>query len=321
MAPPQSTVQRGRMPRQRRIHLPNAAFHITARTQNGAAYFTPDIRTLIATDIEEAASNQRHTLLAHVIMPNHFHIVLKQGDAPLGWMMQRIMQRTVVHVRRVHRGEGHVFGRPYWACVCSSPAYVRRAIVYAHLNPVKASLCANAGDYSWSSHRYYTEGNRRSFAAEGLMLFADKSLRGDDVRRNYIHFIDFCNFQRANRVPGDWLLPEGPERMKIPSAAHGDTYWAAHYSAFAETTSFTRVNIDVTRPAVSILSRIDANVTLDMIRNVNRSGALAGIRRQLVEGLVVHGCRTTAISRCLGMSGPLVSRIKKDMGPRAISSQ
>lgn len=302
------------MPRQRRLHLPNSGFHITARTQNGARYFTPEIRTLISADIKEAVPTYRHTLLAYVVMPNHFHIVLKQGDAPLGWVMQRIMQRAVVHVRRVHAGEGHVFGRPYWSCACANPAYLRRAIVYTHLNPVKAGLCDVALDYPWSSHRdYLAESRTNSFPDEGRMLFAHESANRDDAMRNYIRFIDFCNFQRANRVPGDWLLPEGPQRIHIPEAHHGDTHWASSYSAFAETTSFTRINIDVARPAAGLLSRIDPDVTLEMIRAAGRSTMLSAIRRQLIEGLIIHGCRTTAISRCLGTSASLVSRVAASM--------
>src|SRR5687768_11846369 len=136
------------MPRKRRIHLPHAGFHITARTQDGAKHFVPDMRSDIVQDIEEATSSFGHTLLAQVVMPNHFHIVLRQGETPIGWLMQRIMQRTVMRVRRQHGGEGHVFGRPYWLCVCASAAYLRRAIVYTHMNPCKAGFCEHPSDYA-----------------------------------------------------------------------------------------------------------------------------------------------------------------------------
>jgi REP element-mobilizing transposase RayT len=323
MAPPQSQVQRGGMSRQRRLYLPNAGFHITARTQNGAQYFTPAIRTNIADDIADAVPSFGHTLLACVVMPNHFHIVLKQGHSPLGWLMQRIMQRAVVHVRRVHEGEGHVFGRPYWSCVCTNPAYLRRAIVYTHMNPVKAGLCEAAADYAWSTHQAYlslenTGSFRNSDLREGLVLFADTSLEFSEQRRSYMRFIDFCILQRANRIPGDWLLPEGPERIQIPSASHGDTYWAAKYSAFAETTSFTRVNIDVERPASAMLSRIAPDVTLKMIRFAGRSRTAGKIRQQLIGALLVYGCRTTAIARFLLVSPSLVSKVGREMRVSAI---
>ena len=314
------------MPRQRRLHLPNAGFHITARTQNGALFFTPAIRTSIARDIVDAVPSFGHILLAYAVMPNHVHLVVKQGHTPLGWVMQRIMQRAVAHVRRTHGGEGHVFGRPYWSGTCKNPAYLRRAIVYTHLNPVKAGFCEDAADYPWSSHVRYVEFDdpdpaKHPLPWEGLVLFADRSLEVRELKRSYTRFVDFCNAQRANRIPGDWLLPEGPQRTLIPDTAHGDTYWAANYSAFAESESFTRANVDVARPAATLLSRIDADVTLDEVRFAGRSKALGKIRQQLIEGLLVFGCRTTAIARYLAVSPSFVSKVRRQMQLSAVRAQ
>jgi REP element-mobilizing transposase RayT len=302
------------MPRNRRLHLPRAGFHITARTQGGAKYFCPEMRAAIADDIDQAMLSFGHTLLAYVVMPNHFHIVIKQGDSPLAWVMQRIMQRTVLRVRRAHHGEGHVFGRPYWAAVCKNPGYLRRAIVYTHMNPCKAELCETVADYPWSSHRNYLAGAReavprQSGVYEGIMLFADASAERIDAVRNYQRFIDHCVAQRANRIPGDWLLPDGPDRHLLPSAAQGDTHWFTNYSTFNEAQSFTRMNVDVSHVATSLLSRIDPNLELDDVRMAGRSRTMGKVRRQLIEGLLVHGCRCVSISRCLRVSPSLVSSV------------
>jgi REP element-mobilizing transposase RayT len=280
------------------------------------------MRAAIASDVEQAALTFGHKLLAYIVMPNHFHIVLRQGEAPLAWLMQRIMQRTVARVRRAHGGEGHVFGRPYWAATCKNPGYLRRAIVYTHMNPCKAELCATADDYPWSSHRYYTGratvgAASQSCVREGMMLFADTSLQPCDVAQNYRRFIDHCVAQRANRIPGDWLLPDGPQRHLLPSAAHGDTYWQAHYSAFNEGHAFTRINVDVSHAATSLLGRIDPMLKLDDIRMAGYSRGLAKVRNQVIEGLLVHGCRTMAISRCLRVSPSVVSTLSTRMRLRA----
>jgi REP element-mobilizing transposase RayT len=310
------------MPRNRRLHLPRAGFHITARTQGGAQNFVPEMRAAIADDIEQAMLSFGHTLLAYVVMPNHFHIVARQGDSPLAWVMQRIMQRTVARVRRAHGGEGHVFGRPYWAAVCKNPGYLRRAIVYTHMNPCKAELCDVVDNYPWSSHRYYVAdrsvaASRQSCALEGVMLFADVSTERADAVANYKRFVQHCVMQRAKRIPGDWLLPDGPQRHLLPSAAQGDTYWQANYSTFNEAKSFTRTNVDVSHAAISLLNRIDANLRLDDVRMAGRSRAMGRVRRQLIEGLLLHGCRSIAISRCLRVSASLVSGVSTQMRERA----
>lgn len=322
MAPPLSKLQRAGMPRQRRLHLPRAGFHITARTQGGAQYFSPEMRAGIADDVERAMLSFGHTLLAYVVMPNHFHIVIKQGDSPLAWVMQRIMQRTVARVRRAHGGEGHVFGRPYWAATCQNPGYLRRAIVYTHMNPCKAELCDQVEEYPWSSHRNYVAAasavpTGQPDFLEGIMLFADASPKRVDAARNYMRFIESCVARRENRIPGDWLLPDGPERHLLPSTALGDSYWQANYSIFNETHAFTRTNVDVSHAAISVLSRIDPTLSIDDIRLAGRSRTMGKVRRQLIEGLLVHGCRSVAISRCLRVSASLVSIISTQMRFRA----
>jgi hypothetical protein len=99
----------------------------------------------------------------------------------------------------------------------------------------------------------------------------------------------------------------------LPSAAQGDTHWLSHYSTFNEVKSFTRTNVDVSHPATSLLQRIDPNLDLDDIRTAGRSHAVGKVRRQLIEGLLTHGCRNTAISRCLAVSPSLVSRVSAQM--------
>jgi REP element-mobilizing transposase RayT len=305
------------MPRKRRLHLPRAGFHITARTQDGAQHFSPEMRSAIADDIEQAMRSFGHTLLAYVVMPNHFHIVIRQGDAPLAWVMQRIMQRTVARVRRAHGGEGHVFGRPYWAGCCHDPGYLRRAIVYTHMNPRKALLCEAVEEYPWSSHQFYrahgTATTNVPPLLEGIMLFADTTLQRADAVCNYQRFIHNCEARRATQVPGDWLLPDGPERHLIPSTAQGDTYWQANYSTFNESRSFTRMNVDVSHAATSLLSRIDPTLGLDDVRMAGRSRTLGHVRRKLIEALLIHGCRSISISRCLRVSPSLVSTVSTQM--------
>lgn len=305
------------MPRARRLHLPRAGFHITARTQDGKKLFTPEMRDDIVVDIEQALASFGHQLLAHVVMPNHVHIVLKQGDTPLGWAMQRIMQKAVNRVRRTAGGEGHVFGRPYWSSVCGSAAYLRRAIVYAHLNPCAAGLCANAKEYPWSTHNRFLRENPHTApdrsALHGLMLFAHNSMNIRDVVARYEEFVNYCVDRRRCGIPGDWLLPEGPNRFLLPCAAHGDSHWAGTYSTFNENTAYTRVNVDVTAHATLLLKRIDPELNLDWLRANNRSRTMSKIRRQLIAGLVSAGCRSTAIARCLRVSASLVSTVASQM--------
>lgn len=313
---PRLNLQIRGMPRKRRIHAPTAGFHITARTQEGARWFDEELRSDVVAIICEGALTFGHNLLAYVVMPNHFHMVVRQGDHPVSWMMQRIMLRIAVRVQKKFDHAGHVFGRPYWASICNDPGYLRRAIVYTHLNPCKAGLCEAPESYQWSSHRAYLEDchAQSGFSPlHGLLLFADQSIEAADAILSYMRFVDFVVERRRTGVPGDWLMPRGPDRMLIPLARHGDAHWAITYSQIASASFERMVLTPITDQAAAILRRIDPGCDLETLQNGGRRKALNALRRQVAIALISSGYRTGLIARCLRVCPSYVSHLRTCM--------
>src|SRR5688572_33203958 len=110
-----------RMPRTTRIHAPGCIVHITARTQGHRPWFTETIRERVAREIIDAARVAGMRLLAFAVMPNHFHIIVRQGPALLSYMMHRVMHRSALMLKQTHRLQGHVFERRYRSGVCATP--------------------------------------------------------------------------------------------------------------------------------------------------------------------------------------------------------
>jgi len=314
------------MARTTRLYAPRAGLHITARTQGREKWFTDDIRTRIVVDIEDAARSFGHVLLAQTVMPNHLHIVLRQGTRPLGWMMQRVMQRAAFFVQRHHGTSGHVFGGPYWCGVCATPSYLRRAIVYTHLNACAAGLCDRPEQYRWNSHRSYmtscTEGDSAHAGyLEGRLLFARNSARVPDLIESYSGLVEYVLERRRTGIPGDWLLPDGPHRIFIPPMPMGDAHWAQHYSAFVDLAPRYQPPMDMVSKVKELLRSLAPGCDIDMLRNAGRSKALAPIRRNVVAALLSCGYRANAIARCLRVSAALVSRVAAAMRAAATQQQ
>jgi REP element-mobilizing transposase RayT len=298
--------------------------HVTARTQGREKWFTEDIRSRIVADVEDAARSFGHVLLAQTVMPNHLHIVLRQGTRPLGWMMQRVMQRAAYFVQRFHGTKDHVFGGPYWCCVCSTPAYLRRAIVYTHLNACAAGLCDRPQDYKWNSHLSYMKSQADADPTiagylEGRMLFARDSARVADLIQSYRGFVDYVIERRRSGIPGDWLLPVESNRLFIPATPFGDAHWAQNYSAFVEAQPRYQPSTDIVNKVKELLRTIDANCDIDMLRHAGRSKAIAPLRRNITAALLSCGYRGNAIARCLRVSPSLVSQVAAAM--RAAATQ
>lgn len=306
------------MARPIRPHAPGHGFHITARLQNGVGLFTPDLQESVAWLICEAAMFCGTSVLALTVMPNHFHIVVKQGPHPLGWMMQRAMQQTARLVRQTHGGEGHVFGRRYWASICPSPYYLRQAIIYTHLNPWKAELCNEPWEYAGCSDALIV-GRRHDYRWSALIardkaraLFAGKSLDEASVAENYKAYIAYWKFRYKRAQPNDNILlcePDDPER---PVAPLGDQHWAVNYIGAHQEKQSTRKH-DICERAAVILNSLDPECSLDVMRLAGRSAAITGLRRKLVAALLTAGDRNRDIARCLYVSPALVSAVAANL--------
>ncbi len=94
-------------------------------------------------------------LVAVAVMSNHLHVVAQQGDRPLAALMQPLLRRVATRVHEAHRIDGPVFWRHYASQACLDPAHARNAVAYVHLNPVRAGMCDDPGDYPWTSHALY----------------------------------------------------------------------------------------------------------------------------------------------------------------------
>ncbi|HUG38980.1 MAG TPA: transposase [Longimicrobiales bacterium] len=194
MFPPRVSAYLLHMGRSFRPNLPGGTFHLTSRLQGREALFTPALRTRFVAAMRAQVAHSDVALLAYVIMPNHFHLVLQQGDAPLFRFMQPLLRRVALMVQRRHRREGHVFERRYRDNPCGDADHLRNAIVYTHLNPVRARLCDEAGAYPWSSHglwaggRAAADGGRHPVNLERAASLVDLAPDPDygQLRRAYI---------------------------------------------------------------------------------------------------------------------------------------
>jgi len=308
------------MPRTLRPHLPGNAFHITARTQNRNRWFTENVRDDVVEIICEAIECSTTELIAYSVMPNHIHLIVRQGAQPLGWFMQRVLQRTALLVRNKVRpdGQGHIFGSRYWSGLLDDASYLRQAIIYTHLNARYAGLCDAPEDYPWSSHPSYSgisqDTREKPLLVEhGLALFAsDRS--NISSRENYLEFVRYWMVRK--KLPLGWkFILADDELPNAPRAHAGDAAWFAEYSHAINNGlgKTVRTNEDVQDRAIAALRMIDRELTLYDLRSCGRVKALGEVRRAVIARLVLESHRNSAIARCLNVSPAHVSVIAADL--------
>jgi hypothetical protein len=240
------------------------------------------------------------------VMPNHFHLIVRQGARPLGWVMQPIMRRVALFVQRTTGAEDHVFGSRFFSCVIETPEYLRTSIVYANLNPQRAKLCNDPGEYMHSSHHrllsdcdVVIDGIHAEMA---LRLFADKPASNiNELRAAYLAHAKW----RVEKDAADDL--DIPYDVPPPRTREGDRYYMKSFIAVP--VNPRRFKMDLRDKALEILEEIGGNLTIEELRRRTLPRSFAAIRCQLIAGLLMYGCRGKAIAEFLRISESAVSKV------------
>lgn len=315
------------MGRDVRSHLPGAVFHLTARTQGREPWFTGPVRSTIIGYLARVFGVGDSTLLAYAIMPNHLHLVVQQGREPLGRVMQPLLRRTALLVQRFHRVEGHVFERRFSDRPCLDPEYLRNAIVYVHLNPVRAGLAAQPGSYRWTSHDAYARVNGGALALrgvlapeDGLRLFACVSEASDgQLRSAYRDFLGWRmerDRESAERPKkGDPGSPaatgSATARLRIPLSQSPGCWSASLSPLFAAPPSRggAAPPLDLQEIARQTIAAHAPGLSLELVRSAYKGREAVRVRRLVIQRMARSGHRGKAIARYLRVSPQCVSNV------------
>ena len=129
------------MPRQARIDAPGALQHIIVRGIESKRIFFDDqdcdnfVDRLGAVLPESSAR-----CYAWVLIPNHFHLLLRSGNVSISTVMRRLLTGYAVSFNRRHRRYGHLFQNRYKSFLCEEDLYLKELVRYIHLNPLRARI-------------------------------------------------------------------------------------------------------------------------------------------------------------------------------------
>lgn len=144
------------MPRKTRIEIEGGLYHVITRGNDRKDIFhsREDHDKFL-----QLLMSQKHKLpfylYAYCLMTNHLHLLIERREDDIGRIMQRVLTAYTQYYNRRYKKVGHVLQGRYKSVLCQSEKYLMTLVKYIHLNPVKAKMVANAGEYPFSSHRAY----------------------------------------------------------------------------------------------------------------------------------------------------------------------
>jgi putative transposase len=91
---------------------------------------------------------------AYVLMTNHVHLLITpMAVGAVGRVMQSLGRRYVRYINDRYHRTGTLWEGRYKACLVEDGDHLMRCHRYIELNPLRAVMVADPGDYPWSSHQ------------------------------------------------------------------------------------------------------------------------------------------------------------------------
>jgi putative transposase len=144
------------MARFARLDVPNAPYHIINRAVGKLTIFsTPADYELFMDVLADAREKTKMQILAFVVMPNHWHLVLYPTHT--GELQKFMHLVTNSHTRKVHTltktvGTGPLYQGRYKSFIIQSDSHLLTVIKYVERNPVRAKLVKESVDaWKWGS--------------------------------------------------------------------------------------------------------------------------------------------------------------------------
>ncbi len=153
------------MGRALRTNVGGYVYHVLNRANARATLFQKkEDYQLFEQILEEAKERSEMRILAYIIMPNHWHLVLyPKSDGDLSMFVNWL---TLTHTQRWHAthhtiGYGHLYQGRYKSFLCEKDAHFIQLVRYVERNPLRANLTKKAENWQWGSAWRRTNGTAK----------------------------------------------------------------------------------------------------------------------------------------------------------------
>lgn len=142
-----------------KVTFPGAYHHVMNRGVMGENIFIDNKAKDYFLNIIRAKSQlQRIKILAYCIMDNHYHLILEDTSSRLSEFMRHVNGQYGIYYRKRVSGKGYVFQDRYKSILIQGDVYLKMAIAYVLLNPLRGRITENPCEYRWTSIMEYFTG-------------------------------------------------------------------------------------------------------------------------------------------------------------------
>jgi hypothetical protein len=131
-------------------------------------------------------------------MSNHYHLLIETPEPNLAAGMRQLNGVYSQKYNRRHRKVGHVFQGRYVSILVEKQNYLLELTRYIVLNPVRAKMVKQAGDWPWSSYRGVVGADSSISCLNREWIL---SCFGPNERKSIKRYIDFVSEGLSQKSP------------------------------------------------------------------------------------------------------------------------
>lgn len=143
------------MPRNPRNYLQTCYFHVITQGLNKSYIFKSKDEIKYYIKLMYCLKDEYNIkIIAYCIMNNHAHILIESSNIKnLSKYMQRLNIRYGIYYNKKHKRVGYVFRDRFKSQGIYSEKQLYNCMKYIFDNPVKAGICKNAKEYTYSNYK------------------------------------------------------------------------------------------------------------------------------------------------------------------------
>ena len=178
------------MARPLRIELSGGLYHVTSRgDRREDIYFSDADREAWLALFAQVCERFNWVCHAYCLMSNHYHLVIETPEGNLAKGMRQLNGVYTQWVNRAHGRVGHVFQGRYKAILVEKESYLLELARYVVLNPVRAGMVSDVGDWPWSSFPAMIGETPPPVWLQTDWILGQFSSQRDRARHGYLDFV------------------------------------------------------------------------------------------------------------------------------------
>ncbi|MBN1823863.1 MAG: transposase [Endomicrobiales bacterium] len=180
------------MPRKGRISIEGGIYHVIQRGLERREIYKDDAdREEFLRRLSEGLKETGHKCYGWVLMPNHFHLILKASARPLSDLMRKLLTGYALYFNKKNKRSGYLYQGRYKSVLCQEDNYLLELVRYVHLNALRAKIVRDMkalSKYKWSGHSVLMGENKADWQSTDEILGYFSQIKSKAIRE-YEEFV------------------------------------------------------------------------------------------------------------------------------------